>query len=88
MPDPIWRRCWADAVGNGTELGMKAKGYMDPGALVPNNLIIRLMKEKIAELYQRDDEKDETVKNRLHVYRENTMPLIDYYDGKGVLVTI
>ncbi len=46
------------------------------------------MKEKIAELYQRDDEKDETVKNRLHVYRENTMPLIDYYDGKGVLVTI
>ena len=26
--------------------------------------------------------------NRLKVYRENTMPLIDYYGGKGTLVTI
>ena len=152
-----------EAVRNGTELGMKAKGYMDSGALVPNDLIIDLMKEKIAaaeggvildgfprtveqadalgqqvdvdlalnldvpdeelvrrltmrrscpdcnavyhltnhppktegvcdkcggKLYQRDDDKDETVKNRLRVYRENTMPLIDYYGRKDVLVTI
>ena len=152
-----------EAVRNGTELGMKAKGYMDSGALVPNDLIIGLMKEKIAsatggvildgfprtveqadalgqqvdvdlalnldvpdeelvkrltmrrscpdcnavyhltnnppktegvcdkcggKLYQRDDDKDETVKNRLKVYRENTMPLIDYYGQKDVLVTI
>ena len=40
------------------------------------------------KLYQRDDDKDETVKNRLKVYRENTMPLIDYYGQKDVLVTI
>ena len=40
------------------------------------------------KLYQRDDDKDETVKNRLNVYRENTMPLIDYYGKKDVLVTI
>ena len=151
------------AVKNQTELGKKAKGYMDSGALVPNDLIIGLMKEKIAaaeggvildgfprtveqadalgqqvdvdlalnldvpdeelvkrltmrrscpdcnavyhltnnppktegvcdkcggKLYQRDDDKDETVKNRLRVYRENTMPLIDYYGRKDVLVTI
>ena len=168
-----------EAVRNGTELGMKAKTYMDSGALVPNDLIIGLMKEKIAgakggvildgfprtveqadalgeqvdfprtveqadalgeqvdvdlalnldvddaelvnrltkrrscpdcnavyhliynppkqegvcdkcggKLYQRDDDKEETVMNRLKVYRENTMPLIDYYSKKGTLVTI
>ena len=37
-----------EAVKNQTELGMKAKQYMDSGALVPNDLIIGLMKEKIA----------------------------------------
>ena len=150
-----------EAVRNGTELGKKAKEYMDSGALVPNDLIIGLMKEKIAQakggvildgfprtveqadalaeqldvdlalnldvadednrltkrrscpdcnavyhliynppkqegvcdkcgskLYQRDDDKEETVLNRLKVYRENTMPLIDYYEKKGTLVTI
>ena len=152
-----------EAVRNGTELGKKANEYMDSGALVPNDLIIGLMKEKIAqakggvildgfprtveqadalaeqldvdlalnldvdddelvnrltkrrscpkcnavyhliynppkvegvcdkcggELYQRDDDKEETVMNRLKVYRENTMPLIDYYGKKGTLVTI
>ncbi len=152
-----------EAVRNGTELGKKAKEYMDSGALVPNDLIIGLMKEKIAQakggvildgfprtveqadalaeqldvdlalnldvadeelitrltkrrscpqcnavyhlvynppksegvcdkcgsaLYQRDDDKEETVTNRLKVYRENTMPLIAYYEKKGTLVTI
>lgn len=152
-----------EAVRNQTELGKKAKEYMDAGALVPNDLIIGLMKEKIAqaeggvildgfprtveqadalaeqldvdlalnldvddeelisrltkrrscpqcnavyhlvskppmkegicdkcgsELYQRDDDTEATVSNRLKVYRENTMPLIDYYADKGTLVTI
>jgi adenylate kinase len=152
-----------EAVRNQTELGMKAKEFMDAGALVPNDLIIGLMKEKIAqaeggvildgfprtveqanalaeqldvdlalnldvddeelisrltkrrscpqcnavyhlvskppmkegicdkcgsELYQRDDDTEATVSNRLKVYRENTMPLIDYYADKGTLVTI
>ncbi len=151
-----------EAVRNGTELGLKAKTYMDSGGLVPNDLIIGLMKEKIAgldkiildgfprtieqadalaqqididiainidvadeelvnrltqrrscpdcnavyhlvtkkpakegicdkcggKLYQRDDDKEETVKNRLEVYRKNTFPLIDYYEKKGKLVTI
>jgi len=154
-----------EAVRNGTPLGIKAKGFMDSGALVPNDLIINLMKEKInslgdgvgvifdgfprtveqadalgeqikvdlalnldvkdeelverltrrrscpkcnavyhlsnnppkidnicdkcgSELYHRDDDKEETVKNRLKVYRDNTMPLINYYGEKGILVTI
>ncbi|MBR2093856.1 MAG: nucleoside monophosphate kinase [Candidatus Methanomethylophilaceae archaeon] len=38
-----------EAVKNQTELGKKAKEYMDAGALVPNDLIIGLMKEKIKE---------------------------------------
>lgn len=152
-----------EAVRNKTELGMKAKEYMDAGALVPNDLIIGLMNEKIkevsggvlldgfprtveqadalgkvmdvdlaldfdvpdevlisrltqrrscpdcnavyhlvtkkpakegicdkcgAKLYQRDDDKEETVKNRLEVYHKNTQPLIDYYKKKGVLTVI
>ena len=154
-----------EAARNGTPLGLKAKEYMDKGALVPNDLIINLMKEKIeslgtgvgvifdgfprtveqadalgeqirvdlalnldvddaelvnrltkrrscpkcnavyhleynppakagicdkcgSELYQRDDDKEATVLNRLKVYREKTMPLIDYYEKKGTLQTV
>jgi adenylate kinase len=39
-----------EAVRNETSLGLKAKSFMDSGALVPNDLIINLMKEKIASL--------------------------------------
>ncbi|MDR0509160.1 MAG: adenylate kinase [Candidatus Methanoplasma sp.] len=154
-----------EAARNGAPLGLKAKEYMDRGALVPNDLIINLMKEKIkslgegtgvifdgfprtveqanalgeqvnidlalnldvedsellnrltkrrscpkcnavyhldynppkkknvcdkcgSELYHRDDDKEETVLNRLKVYRENTKPLIEYYEGKGTLKTV
>ena len=152
-----------EAVRNGTELGKKAKTYMDAGGLVPNDIIIGMMKEKIEglkgaylldgyprtveqadalativdidlainidvedsvlvdritkrrscpkcnavyhltnkppkkegicdicgeKLYQREDDKEETIKNRLKVYRENTFPLIDYYEKKGKLVTV
>lgn len=38
-----------------------------------------------AELYQRDDDKEETVAKRLEVYAEQTAPLIGYYRDKGVL---
>jgi adenylate kinase len=40
------------------------------------------------ELYQRDDDRPETVRKRLAVYWEQTSPLIDYYRKKGVLVEI
>jgi adenylate kinase len=159
-----------EAVSKGTELGKKAKEYMDRGELVPDEIVIGIVKERIVaddckngfvldgfprtvaqaealdrvlseidrkidyvlnivvsedgvvkrltgrrtckncgavyhvifnppqkegvcdvcggELYQRDDDKEETVRNRLQVYFEKTAPLIDYYRNKGVLVDI
>ena len=41
-----------------------------------------------SELVQRDDDKEETVKNRLSVYHQQTQPLIDFYADKGVLKTV
>jgi adenylate kinase len=41
-----------------------------------------------SELYQRDDDKKETVKKRLKVYLEQTSPLIEYYRERGKLVEI
>ena len=40
------------------------------------------------KLILRDDDKPETVKNRLSVYHEQTQPLIDYYSKKGVLAEV
>ncbi|MDR3206127.1 MAG: adenylate kinase [Candidatus Methanoplasma sp.] len=154
-----------EAVRNETSLGLKAKNYMAGGALVPNDLIINLMKEKISSLaqgtgvifdgfprtveqadalgeqidvdlalnldvgdeelvnrltlrrscpqcnsvyhllynppkknnfcdkcgstlYHRDDDKEETVRNRLKVYRDKTLPLTEYYRKAGKLCTI
>lgn len=39
-------------------------------------------------LYQRNDDKPETVDNRLKVYSEQTQPLIDFYAAKGILKTV
>lgn len=41
-----------------------------------------------SELYQRDDDKAETVKRRIHVYLEQTSPLIAYYREHGKLIEI
>ena len=41
-----------------------------------------------AKLILREDDKPETVQNRLSVYHEQTQPLIDYYDKQGALVTV
>jgi adenylate kinase len=41
-----------------------------------------------SELYQRDDDKAETVQNRIRVYMEQTSPLIEYYKHKGLLVEV
>ncbi|MBF7095971.1 adenylate kinase [Alkalibacter mobilis] len=40
------------------------------------------------ELYQRDDDVEETVAKRLQVYNEQTQPLIDFYKNSGLLVDI
>lgn len=151
----------------GTELGKKAQEYMDKGQLVPDEIILDMVKERLSqpdcekgfildgfprtvaqaealdrilsemgkkldfalalvvpdellierltgrrtckncgmmyhikykppkvegicdvcggELYQRPDDNEETVRNRLKVYHESTAPLIDYYKRKGIL---
>ena len=145
------------AVKGGTELGIEAKKYMEAGELVPDQLVIDLVKERLAaddaqegfildgfprntaqavtldselsavgreidtallidvkaevivdrlssrrtcrasdatcpscggEMYQRDDDKPETIKNRLNVYEKSTSPLVDYYRGQGLLKTV
>ena len=157
-------------IKSGTELGMEAKKYMDQGLLVPDELTVRILLDRVAqddckngyvldgfprtipqaevldseltklgdhidyainvdvpdenivkrmsgrracltcgatyhiehvppkkegicdvcgsELVLRDDDKPETVKNRLNVYHEQTQPLIDFYTEKGVLKTV
>lgn len=40
------------------------------------------------ELIQRDDDKAETVLNRLNVYHEQTAPLVDFYQKKGLLKVV
>ncbi|MDR3686055.1 MAG: adenylate kinase [Coriobacteriia bacterium] len=150
------------SVAAGTELGLEAKRYMDAGDLVPDEVVIGLVKTRLAEpdaekgfildgfprttaqaealdaeleslgkaiesaiaitvdpevivarltsrrvcracgaitsassgaacpkcggeLYQRDDDNEATVRNRLDVYERSTAPLIDYYRAKGLL---
>lgn len=157
-------------IKNGTQLGMEAKTYMDQGLLVPDELTVRILLDRVGqddckngyvldgfprtipqaevledaltklgnqidfainvevpdeniirrmggrraclscgatyhiehvppkkegicdvcgqELVLRDDDKPETVKNRLRVYQEQTQPLIDFYTKKGVLRTV
>ena len=157
-------------VAKGTELGMKAKEYMEKGQLVPDEIILSMVKERLShddaqkgfildgfprtvaqaealdklleemgkkieyvlalivpdeelvtrltgrrtckncgmmyhikfkppkvegkcdacggELYQRADDNEETVRNRLKVYHEQTAPLIEYYKKKGVLFEV
>ena len=152
------------AVKANSELGQKAKSYMDAGQLVPDELIIDLVKERLAQpdaaegamldgfprniaqaealdaalaesgskldgallvdvapevivnrlssrrtcrscgytgnasdevcprcqgkMYQRDDDKPETISKRLDTYQNQTQPLIDYYKGHGILKAV
>lgn len=152
------------AVKAQSELGVAAKKHMDAGELVPDQLVIDLVKERLAaddaqkgfildgfprnttqavtldtelaamgreldgallvdvpaeviidrlssrrtcrdcgytagpdttvcpscagEMYQRDDDKPETIKNRLDVYEKNTSPLVEYYRGQGILKVV
>jgi adenylate kinase len=40
------------------------------------------------ELFQRDDDRAETIRHRLEVYAEQTSPLVAYYAERGVLIGI
>ena len=146
-------------IKNGTELGMEAKKYMDQGLLVPDELTVKILLDRVAEedcrngyvldgfprtipqaevldfaidvdvpdenivkrmggrracvgcgatyhiehippkkegicdtcgmeLILRDDDKPETVQNRLNVYHTQTQPLIEFYQKKGILHTV
>ncbi len=56
-------------------------GNMDKGEKVGD-------KCENGKLYQREDDKEETVKKRLDVYQEQTAPIIEFYDKKNILHTI
>lgn len=127
------------AVSNETELGLKASSYMQKGELVPDQLILDLVRDRLRqkdsgagwildgfprtvsqaifldklldEIEQacdcavnfdvpdevlitrllargRSDDAEDTVRNRLKVYREQTAPLIAYYRDRQQLVSI
>ncbi|MFJ8537571.1 adenylate kinase [Streptomyces sp. NPDC093591] len=40
------------------------------------------------ELYQRDDDREDTVRRRLEVYHTQTEPIIDYYKAQGLVTTV
>lgn len=40
------------------------------------------------KLFQRDDDKEATIRARLNVYREQTAPLVDFYKGENVLTMV
>ncbi len=40
------------------------------------------------DLFQRDDDKEEVIRNRLQVYENQTAPLVNYYRDKGVLKSV
>jgi adenylate kinase len=40
------------------------------------------------EVFQRVDDKEDAVQNRLNVYKKQTQPLIDYYAKQGILITL
>ncbi|MEN6511065.1 MAG: adenylate kinase [Chloroherpetonaceae bacterium] len=42
----------------------------------------------VCDIYQRDDDKEDIVRNRLQVYHQTTQPLIDYYQQKGLLIKV
>ncbi|MFT7583685.1 MAG: adenylate kinase [Cellvibrionaceae bacterium] len=126
-----------------TELGKLAKTYMDKGNLVPDEVTIAMVKDRLqqsdcddgaildgfprspaqaealnvflveldgaikvvpfifveeemlisrllkrAEIEGRADDNEETIRNRMNIYRASTAPLLDYYSEKGLVVEI
>jgi adenylate kinase len=67
--------------GHGTALDAVIELVADPDVVVG-----RLRKRAIEQ--GRSDDDEAVVRHRLEVYREQTEPLIDVYDGRGVLIKI
>lgn len=53
-----------------------------------NDMVCDKPECKGAEVVLREDDREETVRNRIHVYHETTEPLIQYYETAGVLSRI
>lgn len=51
-----------------------------------DTVVARLLKR--AEVEARSDDNEETIRNRMQVYRTQTEPLIAYYSDRGVLVEV
>lgn len=54
---------------------------------VPEDELVRRLVER-GQASGRSDDTEDVIRNRLHVYEENTAPLIDFYDERGILVRI
>ena len=65
-----------EALKNGTELGQKAKSYMDAGALVPDEVVIAIIKERLAQ----DDCKNGFILDGF----PRTVPQAEALDAMGV----
>ena len=73
-------------IKNGTELGKTAKGYIDQGQLIPDELMIDILasvfdsfKDSKGVIF---DGFPRTIAKRLHVYHSQTAPLIDWYKNE------
>jgi adenylate kinase len=66
------------AVKNGTEIGLKAKSYMDSGALVPDEVVIGILKDRIAE----DDCKNGFILDGF----PRTVPQADALEAMGIVI--
>lgn len=67
-----------EALRNGTELGLKAKSYMDAGGLVPDDIVINIIKERLSK----DDCKDGFILDGF----PRTVPQAEALDKMGVTI--
>jgi len=87
----------------GTELGRTASRYMDRGDLVPDEVMIGMVLERVGEgdcadgfvldgfprtVPQAEAEDEGTIHRRMDLFNRETEPLLDYYDRKGLLVRV
>ena len=67
-----------EALKNGTELGLKEKSYMDSGALVPDEVVIAIIKERLAK----DDCKNGFILDGF----PRTVPQAEALDNMGIII--
>ena len=77
----------------GTELGKAAKSIMDKGDLVSDIIILSMIEKRITKRaleskIKRDDDNSEILKNRIVVYKKDTLPVLEYYKNLNKLYSI